>query len=206
MTLNPFEDHIYERIAKAIRSIPEEAASDIYALSFYVFAEDDDPRRMVLDFSYNTHERCRSCTPERGTKVPGWPIASDADEAKWNYAFWLQNSILAIGASEPTADEEAIELRTVWLKDQGLYFTDEEEEADFDRIVELEGETFREFAEICIRVAQRLHSESVIRSKFGHDVPVIIHDLEYVDEVAVWTRRANPHGLTQDFEKWMLVL
>jgi len=39
--------------------------------------------------------------------------------------------------------------------------------------------------------------------KFGQSVPIIVHELEYYDQIAEQTRKANPPGLTLEFEAWV---
>ena len=203
--MNPFELYIYESMAEAIRSLPLDDTPDIYALSFYIDAEEDDPRAMTLTFSYNTNERWRACTPTPSRK-PGWPIASDAEEAKWNYAFWLQNDVRGVGNSGHLQDAEGILLRHEWLMDQDLYYTDEEEESEFESTLEKGEEIIHRFVEMCIRVSRRLHDEGILRSKFRRDVPILVHELEYDEQIADWTRQANPPRLTQEFEEWIASL
>ena len=48
---------------------------------------DDDPRHPILQLGYNTLTHLKERTPS----------ASGAEEAKWNYAFWLQNELTFIG-------------------------------------------------------------------------------------------------------------
>jgi hypothetical protein len=43
-------------------------------MSFWVYADQDDPRRQVADFNYNTTSNAKSSEDD----------AADADEATWN--------------------------------------------------------------------------------------------------------------------------
>lgn len=82
---------------------------NIYAISLYVFNEEDDPRRPVAVLGYNTeHQAWQSI-----------PLASDEQEARWNYAFWLQNEELCWGLGDTA---EAVRQ---WIAEQDL--EDEEE-------------------------------------------------------------------------------
>jgi hypothetical protein len=38
---------------------------------------------------------------------------------------------------------------------------------------------------------------------FGRAIPVLIHELEYCDEIAEQNVRANPDGLADDFARWI---
>ena len=57
--------------------------------------------------------------------------------------------------------------------------------------------------DIIIANAKRLHEEGVIKAKFGKDIPIIIHELEYSDVSIDWTERANPASITIEFIDWI---
>ena len=59
------------------------------------------------------------------------------------------------------------------------------------------------FVELCVQVSRALHDEGSITGKFGRPVPIIVHELEYYDQIAEQTCRANPPGLTSEFEDWV---
>src|SRR4051812_47190132 len=120
--MTKFEDHVYNRARDGILSIPEETVGDIYALSFNFWC-DGDERSSMLSVGYNTNARCRACTPE--TEEPGFPVASDSDEARWNYAFWLQGEGTACTIGWEDADAAA---RKEWIESLNLWFTDEEQQ------------------------------------------------------------------------------
>lgn len=188
-----FSDHLYDVAAKTIRSW-KDAANDIYAISFYVEHEDDDPYLGVLKVGYNTTQHWKRAISD----------ASDDAEAKWNYAFWPQDIHVAIGSSteygsDDGRDADGIELRERWLETLGLNLdTDDEEEID-----ENDERLVQAFVDQCVSAAKRLHESGVIRETFGRDVPILVHELEYYDRIAEQTRRANPDGLTADFEAWI---
>ena len=197
--MSKFEDYAYKKAREGILAIKDKTAAEIYALSFYYSADDDDPRKAILSVGYNTNARWRACTPAPG-QPPKWPIASSSDEAKWNYAFWLQHKGEAcnIGGSRPDAAA-----RKEWIQSLGCWWTDEQQEEDFDSTIELGDKVMDQFVELCIAVAKRLHDEGVIAKKFGRPVPILVHELEYHDGIAEATRRANPTGLAAEFEKWI---
>jgi hypothetical protein len=62
------------------------------------------------------------------------------------------------------------------------------------------------FVNICVRVSRRLHKSGIVRQKFGKEIPVIIHELEYYDQIAQQTSAANPAGLADEFVDWVLNL
>jgi hypothetical protein len=194
-----YSDYAYNRAREGLIGINEEIAADIYAVSFYYWFENADGRRARLSVGYNTNSRWRACTPAPGQQ-PNWSIAWDSDEAKWNYAFWLQDKGEACDIGAACADASA---RQTWIESLGLWWTDKQEEEDFDATMKLGGKIEEHFIRLCIAVAKRLHDDGVIEKKFGRPVPILIHELEYYNGIAEATRQANPPGLAAEFEKWI---
>jgi len=195
MTDEKFITDTYNKIKEAILAFNDNVVSDIYALSLYIYKGDDDPRRPMLTLGYNTTERWKSCCPSV-EQEPEWPIASDTCEAKWNYAFWLQNEELVIGgyAYDPVSE---------WVKQSSYYYTDKQADTDFDTTYLLGEQLQEKFLGIVISHAQKLHAEGIIKAKFAKSIPIIIHELEYYDKPVQWTKNGNPEGLAQEFENWI---
>jgi hypothetical protein len=192
-----FANHVYERARQAIASFPDATTADIYAISFWYRYEEDDPRRARLEVGYNTNARWRACTPRAGQELTS-QTASGPEEAKWNFAFWLDDVATEIGQTK--ADAAA---RQQWIKSLGLSYSDEEDNEDFERTSVLGEEIQYRFVDICEGVAKRLHDDGVVIRKFGRPVPIIVHELQYWDRIAKQTARANPPGLTQEFTDWI---
>jgi hypothetical protein len=197
--MDAFMDHLliletFDKVSKAISNIDGAVVNDIYAISFWKDNIDDDPRKPIITVGYNTMAQWEACTP-KSTWVPGQGWASDSDEAKWNFAFWLQNELLIIGENDPKFD--------AWIKQLPYYYTDEENDKDFERTFPLHDKIQGEFIKIIIPVAQQLHAKGIIKSKFGREIPIIIHELQYYDLPLSWTQQANPPGLIVDFVNWV---
>ena len=190
-----FIEDTYERIRSTILNFDDRILDDIYAISFFKSNQNDDPRQPLLTVGYNTVSRWKECTPKTGQEDE-WPMASDPDEAKWNFAFWLQNEELVIGGQnyDPVSD---------WVKGLSYYYTDEQEANDFDKTYLLGKEIQNRFINIIIEHAKRLHETGVIIGKFGRSIPIIIHELEYHEIPVDWTKQANPEGLAIEFEDWV---
>jgi hypothetical protein len=77
-------------IESGLGSVPSNQRDDVYAVSFGLYNDDDDPRRPSLTIGFNANKKWRDSIAQ----------ASSSDEAKWNYAFWLQNELLVIGRGE----------------------------------------------------------------------------------------------------------
>jgi hypothetical protein len=196
--MNDFEKFVYDEVCTALADIDDDIVPDVYVLSFYVFDLDDDPRHPILQVGYNTRSRLSACTPAEG-QAPGWPIASDLHEAKWNFAFWLQNELKFIGEPETQGAHLWEEL----LKAKGLWYSDEDEHADFDRCTPIAAEITAYFVAMCVGIAQALHASGVIKDRFLQSIPIVVHELEYYDQIASQTAAANPPGLTKEFVAWV---
>ena len=191
--MNRFAEHVFKQARVGIQAIPDAIAADIYALSFHYWADEDDPRRAMLTVGYNTTAHWQATIAE----------ASGPDEARWNFAFWLQDEGEACVIGESPADSAA---RRRWIETARLWFTDDDEDEDFDRCIELGEQIMEQFVAVCITVAKHLHDDGIITGKFGRAIPILVHELEYHEGIAEATRQANPPGLTADFDKWIAAM
>lgn len=193
-----FETYVLAQIKQTLSAADPALLRDAYVVSFFVHDYEDDPRLPILTVGCNTDARWRSCTPAPGQQ-PRWPIASDSDEAKWNYAFWLQNEITVIG--EP--DTEGAGLRKEWFKARGLWFEDDLFDSDQDNWERIAAQMTSSFVGMCVQVACTLHADGSVVGSFGKVVPIVVHELEYYDEIAEQTERANPPGVAAAFVSWV---
>lgn len=83
------------------------------------------------------------------------------------------------------------------------YYTDELEEADFNRAMELGDQIVANFYELVKSVIQRLHDQGDIQRVFGRTVPLLIHELEYNDEIAAMNKDMNPVDSVREFVAWI---
>jgi hypothetical protein len=191
--MNSLKKYVFESIKAEILSWNSDVIKDIYVISLYISNSEDDPRRPMITLGYNNIEQYESVLED----------ASDNAEAKWNFAFWLQNEELIIGDNwgENLEDGERI---SQWIKENNLYYSDEEEDEDFDKALKLGDEITSRFVELCVEVVKKLHEEGVIEKKFGKALPLIIHELEYYDLIAEQNKRANPEEVIKEFADWIL--
>lgn len=135
------------KVTEAMKKILSEWGdfpADVYVLSVYFEDnEADDTSSFYLGF--NTEE-------EVGFN------STDDDEARWNYAFWLQNEKPLFG----------------------------EENDVYVRYIESCGSLA-----VLANAVKQLHKSGIIAEKFGHELPVIIHELEYYQEIAEYNIKAN---------------
>ena len=196
-----FQDYVKRFIIAALEHTSSTVARDVYVVSLYV--EDianRDPRSPQVEVGFNTETRVAETTPAPG-QAPGWPIASSPEEARWNFAFWLQNGLGHLG--DPDKDPEGAALGPKWIRKQGLWYTDEEHERDPDAVYDKEEEISKRFTDLLVECSLELHDQGVLRRIFGRQIPVLIHELGYHNGVADQCRRANPPGLADDFVGWI---
>jgi hypothetical protein len=125
------------------------------------------------------------------------PSASDDQEAKWNFAFWLQNIEYQFGTCE--SDKKLIK---EWIIENNLYYSDEDEEKDFDQCLELGEKIERNFVTLSVEVAAKIQKK-ILPSISKKPIPVLVHELEYYDEIAEQNKRINSNGEADEFIKWI---
>lgn len=182
-----FENYIYDTFAREIKSWDGDACKDIYAISFFFYDNEYDPRQPQVHLSYNTLTEWKSSIRSE----------EDPDEAKWNFAWWPQDfkaiipTFVRKGESlSPDIEGEA--LRDEWLASEDF----EDPRDDFDSPTP---RVTQAFVDMCIRVARRLHDDGVIHGAFGCIVPILIHTDEIWDDILEETISANPPGAADEF-------
>jgi hypothetical protein len=196
-----FPTYVYERIRDALATCAEPA--DVYAVSLFIYDDEDDPLRPTVTAGWNTEAQVRFAmtAPDHARPNPWWKPADEA-EARWNYAFWRQDSPSRIGGGD---DKAGASLRREWLVSLGLY----EEEPDTSGNAEWEAWLSRaqrvtqRFVDLIVATARQLHDDGTILRIFGRPVPVVVHELEYYDAIADQAVAANPSGLADEFAAWV---
>ncbi|MFE7330842.1 hypothetical protein ACFU8W_39080 [Streptomyces sp. NPDC057565] len=183
-----FQDHLRTLATRALSSISAGEAEDIYVISFFVDNERDDPRQPTLTIGYNTEAQFRSSIA----------AASDEAEARWNYAFWLQNELTVIG--DLTRDPDGAATRHQWISELGLWYDEPTHSEDWITTVGPTAALIEaNFNQACVQLARDLHDSGAIESAMGKPVPVILHELEYYEGIARRTEAANPVALHNGF-------
>ncbi|MGW1870039.1 hypothetical protein ACWCPS_31415 [Streptomyces mauvecolor] len=188
-----FQDHLRTLAERAISSISAAEAEDIYVISFFIDNESGDPRQPTLAIGYNTEVQFRRSIAD----------ASDEAEARWNYAFWLQNELTVIG--DLARDPDGAAACRQWIRELGLWYDDEPTDpADWMTTVGPTAALIEaNFNQACVQLAHDLHNDGVIKSTIGKPVPVVLHELEYDEGTTRRTEAANPPGLADDFTAWV---
>jgi len=192
-------DFIVRKIGQSVQDMSKDESNEIYVYTFFVYDFDDDPRFPTVTFGYNTVENYKDEAAN----------ASSEAEAKWNYAFWLQNSICEIGTE---ADEEGRSLVKTWIQSLGLYYEDYDEDECFEDDEDFDEEAFDklleendkkgneitcQFIQLLIEAVQILHQSNAV------DCLVLIHELEYYREIAEQNIAANGAERVQEFVDWI---
>ncbi len=176
--------YILESLASGFEEISKTEKDEIYTYSFFVYNIEDDLRRPTFKLGYNTSKKYKSEISN----------ASSAAEAKWNYAFWLQNSVVEIGTGN---DKVGQQLLTDWIKELGLYYTDNEFDESFDACLEKGNEIIQNFIGMLIWIVQQL------QNFYELEIPIIIHELEYYDLIAEQNIAANGAEKVQELVAWI---
>lgn len=189
MTTNneAIQNYLYEQAKNAVENFDAAKTPEIYAISFWI-TDDIDPREVQATVGYNTLSHLEKSKAD----------VQDEDEARWNFAFWLQNEETILGGDDAAFQN--------WVKSLDCYYTDEEVSEDIHKCLERMAAIKKAFANIVIDIARRLHADGIIKKKLGHDVPIIVHELEYYADPLGWTYRANPDGQAIDFIRWVTQL
>ena len=187
-----FQDHMEQIASDALTSIPAAQTLGIYAISFLIYDEDDDPQRPTLTIGYNTQSQVLD------NATGQYP---DPAEARWNFAYWIQNELAVVGDS--ARDPDGAAQRTEWIKELGLKCDEPEDGTQTPEICDQHDQITARFVEACVRLASSLHTSGLIERTLGHPVPVLVHELEYYEQIAHQTEAANPPGLADDFAAWV---
>ncbi len=140
---------------------------DIYVVSLFVYDQCDDPLKPTVQLGYNTISNYK----EKIAK------ASSNNEAKWNFAFWLQNCEYVFGQY----NSESIVQN--WIEEKKL----------------TENNVTKEFVSVLVKIVEELHQTGFIVEQFGKSIPVIIHELEYYEEISIQNYLANPTDVIREF-------
>lgn len=162
---------------------------DIYAISLFVYDDCDNPSRPTVTLGYNTESQVSAELSS----------ASDEKEARWNYAFWLQNEFFCFGT------EESAQTVNNWPAENGFPDYDDTVDVwDNEDIYEESQKITKAFVNVLISIVKEIHEQKILTQKFGKEIPILIHELEYYDEIAQQNIEANGKELVKDFTDFCL--
>ncbi len=217
-----FPGYLRERVVDGLRSLVVAQRDDTYVVSFFVYDEQDDPRLPTLTVGTNTESQVRLHDDE-----------GDDLEVRWNYAYWQQDELSVVGAeaTDPVGVQlrrSWLDSQGLWFEDDtdtpfaALCFDDKIKwystpradtvnptapvsDAD-DLSPESDaagGRITKNFVELCVRTAQELHASGLIEKLFGRPIPIVVHELEYYDEIAQQNIEANGPELASGLVEWI---
>ena len=162
---------------------------DIYAISLYVYDECDNPCKPTVTLGYNTETQVRV---QMASEVKWKPV--NETEARWNYAFWIQNAFFCFGEGDTARDVRE------WMTTRCLPFYEDDDEAwDDDCVYEECRQITKEFVSELVAIVQEIHARGILTKKFGRELPILIHELEYYPEIAQQNMQANGDALPEAF-------
>ena len=184
-----FKNDVKNRIQSIINTWNEK---DIYAISFFVYSNENyeyNGFSNVVNFyiSYNTESDC--------------PGAGAYDEERWNYAFWRQDEVPVIYTDEKNILTDRM---FEWYKECGLDNIGFESDDVYDEDCKYIGkgpEGHYELLSLVSEIAAGLQNAGFIKNKFGKELPIIIHGLEYAWFDIEATKKGNPNGEADVFLK-----
>jgi hypothetical protein len=174
-------------------------AADAYALGLYIDFEEDDTRRPVVTAGFNSQAGIEAALARRRGLFQRRPVPADAEEARWDFAFWSHSDLARFG--DPDEDPEGAAALERWIRLSGWWYSDEEEDADLGRTLDLGDEIADGLDRVMTAVARELQRDVVPRL-LGRPLPVLLHGPVYDSTFATAAREANPPGLVEDFALW----
>ena len=182
---NKMKVHIMSEIKKSITSWDK---SDIYAISLFVYDEGDNPCHPAFTLGYNTNQQYEL---EIGN-------ASSEKEARWNYAFWLQNTEMhfGIGESQKYVKEWLADNKFPYISSKDMFSKNANiGDGGLEKITE-------SFVNVLVEIVKELHDSGFVVKEFGKSIPILIHELEYYDRIAQQNLKANPAESVDEFVKF----
>ncbi len=155
---------------------------DIYAISLFVYDDEDNPCKPTVILGYNTESEYKK----------NIKFADSKQEARWNYVFWLQNNELSFGT------DDTAKIVRQWILSCGYPYDEEADSSESEKYEMIK----KAFTELLSDIVHDLHSSGFILRTFGKEIPVLIHNLDYNKEIAELNMLANCSDSIRDFVKF----
>ena len=136
-------------------------AADAYAVGLYIDFEDDDTRRPVVTAGFNSQAGIDAALARSPGPFQRRPVPADAEEARWDFAFWSHSDLARFG--DPDEDPEGAAALERWIRLSGWWYSDEEEDADLGRTLDLGDEIVRGLDQVMTAVARELQRDAIPR-------------------------------------------
>ena len=71
-----------------------------------------------------------------------------------------------------------------------------------DKLYEPLEKITQSFVSMLIEIVQEIHADGILSRKYGKELPILIHELEYYDEIVQQNIQANGPELVKKFVEW----
>ena len=174
-------------------------AADAYAVGLHIDFDNADARLPVVTAGFNSQAGVDEALALRPGFFRQRRLPADAEEARWDFAFWSHNDLARFG--DPEKDPGGAAAIERWIRLNGWWYEDEDEDTDLGHALELGDEIQAGMDRVMTTVARELQRDAIPRA-LGRPVPVLLHGPVYDSTLAVAAREANPPGLAEDFAAW----
>ena len=147
--MGTLDDYIYARARNALDGIAESDRREVYVVSFFVYDEDENPRKPTLTVGYNTESDVAAAREH--------PLVMDEAEARWCYAWYGEHALTVMFDSEK--DQNGAKIRNRAIQMAGYTF--QQDDAVATAI------TTPWFVANTVFAARRLHDRGDIARIFG---------------------------------------
>ena len=162
---------------------------DIYAISLLINDYCDNPCQPIVTLGYNTESQYRRSLE----------YAVNEKAARWDYAYWLHNREYVFGVNDTLA------FTVAWLKQNQLpYFPTVDYKFTIPKQVdrELLEKITSTYLKAVIDMVKDWHNSGFLVTTFSKSIVVIIHELEYHEEILTQNLKANPQENIKEFADW----
>lgn len=219
-----FPGYLRRRVIDGLRSLDAAQRADTFAVSLFTYDEQDDPRFPTLTVGTNTERQVRMHDEDGEDPEVRWNYA---------YWLQDRLAVVGDAATDPAGAElrrSWLESEGLWFDDDddgswpfaGLsldemvkWYSSERVETVEDSAPKADGQDAtprsdvddlritKSFVDLCVRTVQELHTSGLIEELFGRPIPVVVHELEYYDEIARQNIEANGPDLVSGLVEWI---
>lgn len=92
-----------------------------------------------------------------------------------------------------------------WLSENNFPFYEYEDPIwDNNEVYEQTEKITQAFVNLLVDIVKEIHEQKILTAKFGKELPIIIHELEYYDEIAQQNIEANGEILVKEFTEFIM--
>ena len=196
MSGHRFETYLKERVRAALESVSPQEAADVYVVSLFVYDEDDDPQYPTVTVGVNTEAQVglRPIRPPTlQNRTPSGPRPMNRRHAGTMRSGpsrpWRSSLTVRLIPGAPSSEAHGFRRRGYRSTSTGM---------TSPRRGRGPGEPLHK--DVCRPDGRNRAVPSPVRrggDGFGRPIPLVIHELEYYDEIAEQNVRANGRSSLQ---------